>query len=120
MSSAPFGQQQISPIPDGGLGDFGKSLQQPGQRDFHPDMIIRHIEMARCCLPERADAKDHAILLPSLFIHFQHRNAGGGARQSRLEAARGLVAAMTRTVERFDSDPSSLLYGDRRQGYRPQ
>ncbi len=33
---------------------------------------------------------------------------------------RNLVSSMTRTVDRLDSDPSSLLYGDRRQGYKPQ
>ena len=55
-----------------------------GQRHFQPDVIVRHIEMTRRRLPERADAKDHAILLPSLLIDFQHRNAGSGARQSVL------------------------------------
>jgi phospholipid/cholesterol/gamma-HCH transport system substrate-binding protein len=34
--------------------------------------------------------------------------------------ARGLVAELSRTVNKLDSDPSSILYGDRRQGYRPQ
>ena len=28
------------------LRHFGKSLQQPRQRHFQPDMIVRHIEMA--------------------------------------------------------------------------
>jgi hypothetical protein len=45
-SSAPFGQQQIASSPDRDLRYLRKSLQQPGQRDFEPDMIVRHIEMA--------------------------------------------------------------------------
>ncbi len=31
-----------------------------------------------------------------------------------------LVTAMTRAADSIERDPSSLLYGDRRQGYRPQ
>ena len=31
-----------------------------------------------------------------------------------------LVATMTRTVDTLERDPSRLLYGDRREGYRPQ
>ena len=31
-----------------------------------------------------------------------------------------LVTEMTRAVDKIGGDPSSLLYGDRRQGYRPQ
>jgi hypothetical protein len=38
---------------NGSLSDFGESLQQPGQRDFQPDMIFRDIEMAGRRLPER-------------------------------------------------------------------
>lgn len=34
--------------------------------------------------------------------------------------ARGLVAQLSRTVGTLDRDPSRLLYGDRREGYRPQ
>ncbi|HVA13362.1 MAG TPA: MlaD family protein [Stellaceae bacterium] len=34
--------------------------------------------------------------------------------------ARGLVAELSRTVKTLNRDPSRLLYGDRRQGYRPQ
>ncbi|HEY3918781.1 MAG TPA: MlaD family protein [Stellaceae bacterium] len=34
--------------------------------------------------------------------------------------ARNLVAELSRTVDALNRDPSSLLYGDRRQGYRPQ
>lgn len=34
--------------------------------------------------------------------------------------ARSLVAQLSRTVDTLDRDPSRLLYGDRRQGYRPQ
>jgi phospholipid/cholesterol/gamma-HCH transport system substrate-binding protein len=34
--------------------------------------------------------------------------------------ARSLVAELSRTVGKLDSDPSSLLYGDRREGYHPQ
>jgi phospholipid/cholesterol/gamma-HCH transport system substrate-binding protein len=33
---------------------------------------------------------------------------------------RGLVARLGRTVDGLDRDPSRLLYGDQRQGYRPQ
>jgi hypothetical protein len=50
-SSAPFGQQQIAAILDRDLGDLRKSLQQPRQRNFQPDMIVRHIEMTRRGLP---------------------------------------------------------------------
>jgi hypothetical protein len=45
-SSAPFGQQQLAAIADRDLRCFRKSLQQPWQRDFDPDMIIGDIEMA--------------------------------------------------------------------------
>lgn len=31
-----------------------------------------------------------------------------------------LVGAMTRTVDSLERDPSRLIYGDRREGYRPQ
>ncbi|HLI22945.1 MAG TPA: MlaD family protein [Stellaceae bacterium] len=34
--------------------------------------------------------------------------------------ARALVAQLSRAVDQLDSDPSRLLYGDRREGYRPQ
>ena len=34
--------------------------------------------------------------------------------------AQTLVAAMTRAADTIERDPSRLLYGDRRQGYRPQ
>jgi hypothetical protein len=84
--SAALGQQQVAPIPDRDLRDFGKSLQQPGQCHFQPDMIVGHVEMTRRRLPQRADAKDHAITVPSFLVDFQHRDAGSGARQSRLEA----------------------------------
>jgi phospholipid/cholesterol/gamma-HCH transport system substrate-binding protein len=33
---------------------------------------------------------------------------------------RGLVAELSRTVSALDRDPSRLIYGDRREGYRPQ
>jgi phospholipid/cholesterol/gamma-HCH transport system substrate-binding protein len=33
---------------------------------------------------------------------------------------RGLVAELSRTVNTLDRDPSRLIYGDRREGYRPQ
>jgi phospholipid/cholesterol/gamma-HCH transport system substrate-binding protein len=33
---------------------------------------------------------------------------------------RALVAELSRTVNGLDRDPSRLLYGDRREGYRPQ
>lgn len=33
---------------------------------------------------------------------------------------RALVAQLSRTVNELDRDPSRLLYGDRREGYRPQ
>jgi len=44
--SAPFGQQQIASIPDRDLRHLSKSLQQPGQCNFEPNMIVLHIEMA--------------------------------------------------------------------------
>ena len=56
-------------------------------------MIVGDIKMARRRLPQRADTEDHPILLPSLFIDFQDGNAGGGPRQSGLEAANRLFAA---------------------------
>src|SRR6202451_3081975 len=84
VRSAPFAQQALASIPDRALGGFGKSLQQPGQHDFQPDMIVRDIEMARRRLPQRADPKDHAIVLPSLLVDFQYGNAGGGTGQSSL------------------------------------
>jgi phospholipid/cholesterol/gamma-HCH transport system substrate-binding protein len=33
---------------------------------------------------------------------------------------RSLVAELTRTINTLDRDPSRLIYGDRREGYRPQ
>jgi len=45
-SSAPPGQQQLAAIANSDLRCFRESLQQPWQRDFEPDMIIRDIEMA--------------------------------------------------------------------------
>lgn len=39
-------QQQIAALPDRHLRRLGKPLQQPGQRHFQPDMIVRDIEMA--------------------------------------------------------------------------
>jgi hypothetical protein len=33
---------------------------------------------------------------------------------------RALVAELSRAVNSLERDPSSVLYGDRRQGYRPQ
>jgi phospholipid/cholesterol/gamma-HCH transport system substrate-binding protein len=40
--------------------------------------------------------------------------------QQLLAQANTLVTSMTRTMDSIERDPSSLLYGDRRQGYRPQ
>ncbi len=40
--------------------------------------------------------------------------------QQLLAQANTLVASMTRTVDLLERDPSRLIYGDRRQGYRPQ
>jgi hypothetical protein len=44
--SAAFGEQQMAAIPDRDLRYFGKSLQQPGQRDFQPDVIVGDVDMA--------------------------------------------------------------------------
>ena len=33
---------------------------------------------------------------------------------------RSLVAELSRTINTLDRDPSRLIYGDRREGYRPQ
>jgi phospholipid/cholesterol/gamma-HCH transport system substrate-binding protein len=33
---------------------------------------------------------------------------------------RSLVAELSRTVNSLERDPSRLIYGDRREGYRPQ
>src|SRR4051794_40267780 len=63
-----FGEQQVPAILDRCLSNFGKSLQQPRQRDFQPNMIVRDIDMACRCLSQRADAKEHAIVLPSFLI----------------------------------------------------
>jgi phospholipid/cholesterol/gamma-HCH transport system substrate-binding protein len=40
--------------------------------------------------------------------------------QQLLTDTHTLVATMTRTVDSIERDPSQLIYGDRRQGYRPQ
>src|ERR1700683_5089349 len=93
VRSAPFAQQALASISDRGLGRFGKSLQQPGQHAFQPDMIARDIEMARRRLAQRADPKDHAIVLPSLLVDLQHGNARSRPRQSGLEASHRLFAA---------------------------
>lgn len=45
---------------------------------------------------------------------------GLGQIQQLAVEARGLVAQLSRTVNSLNSDPSRLLYGDRREGYRPQ
>ncbi len=42
--TAALGEQQVAPILDRGLGGLRKSLQQPGQRHFHPHMIVRDID----------------------------------------------------------------------------
>src|ERR1700730_3016304 len=86
-ASATLGQQEIAAVPNRGLRHFGKALQQPRQCDFDANMIVGDIEMTGRRLPHRADAEDHAMILPSLFVHFQHRNTGRGPRQSDLEAA---------------------------------
>jgi hypothetical protein len=93
LISASLGQQQIATIPDRDLRDFGKSLQQPRQCHFQPDMIVRDIEMTGRRLTQRANAEDHAITFPTFFINLQHWNAGGCARQSRLKAARRFFTA---------------------------
>lgn len=40
--------------------------------------------------------------------------------QQLADDARGLIAQLSRAVDKLDSDPSTLLYGDRREGYHPQ
>ncbi len=40
--------------------------------------------------------------------------------QQLLAQANTLVASMTRTMDSIERDPSRLIYGDRREGYRPQ
>jgi phospholipid/cholesterol/gamma-HCH transport system substrate-binding protein len=47
------------------------------------------------------------------------QNGLGQFRQLAIDA-RSLVAQLSRTVSSLDSDPSRLLYGDRREGYKPQ
>jgi Protein of unknown function (DUF3309) len=77
----------MAPIPDRDLCRFGESLQQPGQCHFQPDMVVRHIEVTRCRLPERTDSEDHAAFFPSFLIDLQHRDAGSGTGQPGLETA---------------------------------
>src|SRR5487761_2665716 len=110
--SAPLGQQQMAPVPDRDLCGFGKSLQQPGQSHFQPDMVVRHVEMTRCRLPQRTDAEGHAAIFPSFLIDLQHRDAGGGTGQPRLETAGCFFAAKAvrnRNDQRFGHlwDPGS-------------
>ena len=93
QASAFLGQQQLAAVLDRGLGHLGKALQQPRQHDFHLHMILRDIDMAGRRLPERANAKNHAVVFPSLLIDAQHRHAGSGARQPGLQAAHGFVAS---------------------------
>jgi phospholipid/cholesterol/gamma-HCH transport system substrate-binding protein len=45
---------------------------------------------------------------------------GLGELRQLLARTETLVTAMTRAADTIERDPSSLLYGDRRQGYRPQ
>jgi phospholipid/cholesterol/gamma-HCH transport system substrate-binding protein len=45
---------------------------------------------------------------------------GLGELRQLLARTQTLVTAMTRAAETIERDPSSLIYGDRRQGYRPQ
>jgi phospholipid/cholesterol/gamma-HCH transport system substrate-binding protein len=40
--------------------------------------------------------------------------------QQLASETRDLVAELSRTLDTLDRDPSQLLYGDRREGYRPQ
>src|SRR6266540_4526323 len=91
--SAFLGQQQLAAVLDRGLGHLGKALQQPWQHDFHLHMILCDVDMAGRRLAERANAKNHAVVFPSLLIDAQHRHAGSGARKSRLQAAHGFVAS---------------------------
>src|SRR5579871_4191050 len=86
-------QQQRAAIADRGLRNLGKALQQPGQRHFNPHMIVGDIDIPGSRLPERANAKEHMIASPGLFVHRQYRYAGSRARQPSLEAARRLFAA---------------------------
>jgi phospholipid/cholesterol/gamma-HCH transport system substrate-binding protein len=45
---------------------------------------------------------------------------GLGELRQLLARTQTLVTAMTRAADSIERDPSSLLYGDRRQGYQPQ
>ncbi len=45
---------------------------------------------------------------------------GIGELRALVAQTQTLVETMTRAVDTLDRDPSRLLYGDRRQGYRPQ
>jgi hypothetical protein len=91
--SAPLGQQQIATVSNRHLRHFGKTLQQPRQRNFQPGMILGDIEMTGRRLPQRAHAKKQPITLPSFLIDLEHRYAGGGARQAGLKTARSLFTA---------------------------
>jgi hypothetical protein len=91
--SASLSQQQTAAIPDRHLRCFGKTLQQPRQRDFQPGMILRDIQMTGRCLPQRAHAKNQTITFPSFLVDLKHRHACGRAGQAGPEAARSLFTA---------------------------
>jgi hypothetical protein len=56
-------------------------------------MIVEHVDVAGRRLPQRADAKNHAMVFPTLLVDLEHGKAGGGAGQPGPETARRLLAA---------------------------
>src|SRR5205085_7347394 len=93
LTSIALGQQQLATVLDRNLSHLGEALQQPRQHDLEPDVIVGHVKMTCSDLPERANAKIHAIVFPAFLVDLEHGNAGGGTRQSGLEATRCFLTA---------------------------
>ena len=50
------------------LQRFGKHRQEPGKKDFEPDVVLGDVDGTLYILPERADAELQAIAVPSLLV----------------------------------------------------
>ncbi|MEY9451820.1 hypothetical protein ABIG07_000768 [Bradyrhizobium ottawaense] len=56
-------------------------------------MVFGDVDLTRRDLPERANAKGHAVAGPALLLDLHHRNAGCRPAEPGLEPADRLLAA---------------------------
>ena len=78
-------------MPDGSLGHLRKTLQQPRQCHFQPDMIVCHIDLTVSGLTERADPEGHAIAFPAFLFDLQHVHARCCTRETGFKPTNGFV-----------------------------